>query len=126
MEKKIGSIGWLDLTVPDASGIQDFYKQVIGWQVESFAMDGYDDYMMKSPESGKVTSGICHARGDNAGLPAQWLVYIYVANLDASLKKCEQLGGRPLTPVKHYGNDGKYCIIQDPAGAVMALFEDLK
>ena len=126
MSKKIGTIGWLDLTVQNADEISDFYNKVVGWQVLPFAMNDYNDYMMKDPATGDVVSGICHARGSNADLPAQWMVYIYVADLDSSLEKCTQLGGKLLSPVRNYGDDGKYCIIQDPAGAVMALFESLE
>jgi len=30
----VGRIGWLDLTVPDAPEVRDFYRQVVGWSVE--------------------------------------------------------------------------------------------
>ena len=29
-----GSIAWIDLTVPDATGIRDFYKDVVGWSAD--------------------------------------------------------------------------------------------
>ena len=38
-------------------------------------------------------SGLCHARGVNTDLPAQWLVDIVVADLDASLAECVARGG---------------------------------
>ena len=40
---KIGTIGWLDLTVPDAAPIRDFYKAVVGWEHQAFDMGGYED-----------------------------------------------------------------------------------
>ena len=39
---------------------------------------------MMAPESGKVAAGVCHARGSNAKLPAQWLIYITVEDVDKS------------------------------------------
>ena len=68
-------------------------------------------------------AGVCHARGANADLPAQWMVYIVVETIDTSRKHCEELGGKLLTPVKDMGGQGRYCVIQDPAGAVAALWE---
>lgn len=37
-------------------------------------MGAYDDYVMNASSTGQATAGICHARGGNADLPAQWLV----------------------------------------------------
>jgi predicted enzyme related to lactoylglutathione lyase len=121
----IGAITWFDLTVPNAEVIRDFYSSVTGWKPEPVGMGGYNDYNMTEPESGKPAAGICHARGANKDLPAQWLMYIIVADIGASVKRCEELGGKRLTPVKEMGSMGKYCVIQDPAGAVAALFEEL-
>ena len=66
--------------------------------------------------------GVCHARGGNAVLPPQWLIYITVADLDRSMAECERLGGRALTSIRSYGG-GRYCVIEDPAGAVCALYQ---
>jgi predicted enzyme related to lactoylglutathione lyase len=86
-------------------------------------MDGYSDLNMSGPESGTPLAGVCHARGSNAGLPAQWLIYIVVEDLDRSVKRSEELGGEIVVPPKGMGSHGRYCVIRDPAGAVAALFE---
>ena len=88
-----GAITWIDLTVNDAGDIRRFYADVVGWVGEPVAMGEYDDFNMSSPRSGHSMAGICHARGTNAGLPAQWLIYINVANLDHSIARCQELGG---------------------------------
>ena len=49
-----------------------------------FRYGGYADYCMNEPESGQTIAGVCHARGVNANLPPQWLLYITVANLETS------------------------------------------
>jgi hypothetical protein len=86
-------------------------------------MGGYGDFCMVSPHNGKTVAGICHARGENADLPPQWLVYITVQDLDKSAARCVELGGRVLASSKGLGDMGRFCVIQDPAGAVAALFE---
>jgi len=120
---EIGSIGWADLTVPDAPKLRDFYKEVVGWESEDFEMEDYSDYVMKTAPTGRPVAGICHAKGPNANLPPQWLVYITVADMTASAKACEELGGELLTPVQGVDGQGKFCVIKDPAGAIAALFE---
>jgi hypothetical protein len=77
---------------------------------------------MTSPESGTTMAGICHSRGVNADLPPQWLIYFTVKDADAAAKKCEEMGGKIIAGPKDMGKYGRYCVIQDPAGAVAALF----
>jgi uncharacterized protein len=117
-----GRIGWVDLTVPDAPRVRDFYAAVAGWTPHPVDMGEYQDFAMLAAD-GSAQGGICHARGSNEGLPAQWLVYITVLDLDARLAQVEALGGRILRPAKGAGPAGRYAVIEDPAGAVCALFE---
>ena len=116
----IGSVSWFDLTVEDAPGIRDFYREVVGWGAEPLSMGEYDDYCMAEPENGKTVAGICHARGPNAKLPPQWLIYITVRDLDESIQRCKALGGEIIDGPRDAGGKPKV-VIRDPAGAVAAL-----
>ncbi|MEP0862162.1 MAG: VOC family protein [Ignavibacterium sp.] len=120
---EIGSITWCDLTVPNAEEVKTFYEKVIGWKADPVSMGDYDDYSMIAPESNKIAAGICNAKGINAKLPPQWLIYITVENVDKSAQTCLELGGRVLVEPKTISNYGRFCVIQDPAGAVCALFK---
>jgi predicted enzyme related to lactoylglutathione lyase len=120
---KVGAIAWCDLTVPNATEVRDFYRGVVGWETADFDMGGYSDYCMNVPADGKTVAGICHARGLNADLPPQWLLYISVEDLDRSIRRCTELGGRVLAGPKPFCSGGRFCVIQDPAGAVAALCE---
>ena len=111
-----------DLTVENADEVKDFYSQVVGWQADLVDMGGYHDFNMCSPETDTPAAGICYARGVNADLPAQWLIYIVVADLDASIARCRDLGGEIVAGPKQLGERARYCVIQDPAGAVAALY----
>jgi predicted enzyme related to lactoylglutathione lyase len=119
----IGSINWADLTVPDAGAVRDFYAEVVQWKPSSISMGEYDDYAMHTPAADTPAAGICHARGVNADLPAQWLIYITVADLEASMNACRRLGGTILTGPTKMGPYGTYCVIKDPVGAVAALVQ---
>lgn len=115
-----GTISWQDLTVADAEGVRDFYQAVVGWKPEPIPMGGYSDFAMSA--EGTAVAGICHARGGNADLPPQWLIYITVEDLDHSLAECHRLGGSLIAGPRGYGG-GRYCVIKDPAGAVCALYQ---
>ena len=122
-EVQRGQISWVDLTVPEADTLRDFYAQVVGWTASAHSMGDYEDYVMNDPVTGEARAGICHARGENAALPAQWLIYIVVQDLEDSFDKCLQLGGSVVCPPRSAGEMGSYCVIKDPAGAVCALFQ---
>lgn len=119
----IGSIGWVDLTVENATQLRDFYQEVVGWSPAGVEMGGYSDFCMNEPQTDKSVAGICHARGLNAELPPVWLIYIMVADLDVSIARCVDSGGEVIAGPRAMGSQGRYCVIRDPAGAVAALFE---
>ena len=116
-----GSVAWIDLTVSDAPGVRDFYKEVVGWDHEGCEMDGYEDYNMMPGGTGQPVAGICHARETNADMPTSWMIYITVPDIAAAAAKCKERGGKVLLGPK--GDSARFCVIEDPAGAVCALWE---
>lgn len=119
----IGAVEWHDLTVTDAEGIKAFYQHVVGWKVHAQSMGSYNDFTMLQPESGDAAAGVCHAKGPNADLPPQWLMYVRVEDVMQSIKTCKDMGGKLLSGPTEFG-DQHYCVIRDPAGAVLALISE--
>ncbi len=117
-----GQIVWVDLTVSNAEEIRDFYSQLVSWDSSPVDMGGYNDFNMTLSGTDIPAAGVCYARGQNEDLPAQWLIYITVEDLAESIARCEALGGKVLSGPKGSGGH-RYCVIQDPAGAVSALVE---
>jgi uncharacterized protein len=122
----VGSITWTDLTVENAERIRDFYSAVVGWTASGVDMGGFDDFNMNDPETGTPVAGVCHARGGNADLPPVWLIYVNVEDIERSVTRCIELGGQVISGPKGMGGQGRYCVIRDPAGAALALFEPAK
>ncbi|MBD3222992.1 VOC family protein [bacterium] len=116
-----GAVAWRDLTVDDAPAVRDFYAAVAGWTPVPVSMGEYDDYEMRD-EAGNSVAGVCHARGLNADLPPQWLVYILVADLDAAADATRENGGEVVVAPRDMGG-GRMAVVRDPIGAVSALFE---
>jgi uncharacterized protein len=113
----VGAIIWTDLTVPDAGGVRDFYAGVVGWTPHEHPMEGYSDYLMAT-EDGDPISGICYRRGPNEDAPPVWLIYVRVADLEASLAAAVAGGGTVFS-----GPRQGFAVITDPAGASLALFD---
>jgi predicted enzyme related to lactoylglutathione lyase len=118
---KPGTIAWTDLTVPDADALRDFYERVAGWKSQALSMGDYSDYVMVS-SAGDGVAGICHARGPNAKVPPQWLMYIVVDDVDRAVSECTALGGQVIDGPRPMSG-GSFCIIRDPAGAVCGLIK---
>ncbi len=117
----VGKIGWIDMTVADAKPLRDFYRQVVGWKVEDTSMGDYSDYTMLAAD-GTAISGICHARGSNAELPGGWLIYVTVEDVEASAQAVVANGGRLIVEPRGLAG-GRFCVIEDPAGATCALYQ---
>jgi uncharacterized protein len=117
----IGTIAWRDLTVNNAEEIKDFYCKVVGWEASPHDMGEYHDFDIKTPE-GETVTGICHAKETNATIPPQWLMYVKVENVKKSAETCVQNGGKILDGPRMMGQM-LFCVIQDPAGAVLAVHE---
>ncbi len=116
-----GQVAWIDLTVDAAGEVRDFYEQVLGWHSEPVSMGEYNDYNMIPAGNDEPIAGVCHARGSNVGIPPVWMLYVTVENLEASIAACLASGG---SLVKEPADGGKSCIIRDPAGAVLTLYQE--
>ena len=97
---------------------------MIGWESEEMQQkDGeetYPDYVMKDDQRNWV-AGVCHARGANISIPPVWMVYINVADISESIRKCKELGGKIIKEAGNKEGELQYAIIQYPAGAIFAV-----
>ena len=119
---QVGKIGWIDITVDDATDLRDFYRNVVGWKSEEVDMGDYADYSMSMPATNEVVSGICHARGSNAALNVGWLIYITVDDVMTSAAACTAHGGKVIVEPRGLAG-GRFCVIEDPSGATAALYQ---
>ena len=122
MSEQTGKIGWIDITVDDAATLRDFYADVVGLRPQAVSMGDYDDFNMAMPASGEPVCGVCHALGDNRDLPAGWLVYFVVDDVDASAAACAEKGGKVVVSPRGLSG-GRFCVIEDPSGATAALYQ---
>lgn len=120
---KNGQVVWLDLTVPAAQQVRDFYASVLGWTAAPISMGDYDDYAMVVPGKEGAVAGICHAAGPNTGIPPVWMSYVQVSDLDAAVAAVRAGGGEVVVGPKSLGAYGTLAIIKDPAGASLGLLQ---
>jgi predicted enzyme related to lactoylglutathione lyase len=89
----VGDILWQDLSVENAIGMRDFYREVVGWDCIPEVMGDYEDFHIVKLPTGNSVAGICHAQGENADLPPVWLIYIAVDDVEKSAHICLEKGG---------------------------------
>ena len=53
------------------------------------------------------------------GMPPNWGTYVTVDDVDAVAKQAQQLGGKILVGPQDIPTVGRFCVIQDPQGAVI-------
>ena len=54
------------------------------------------------------------------GSPPNWGVYVTVDDVDATAGKAEDLGGKILVPPTDIPTVGRFCVMQDPQGALIS------
>jgi predicted enzyme related to lactoylglutathione lyase len=112
-----GAMVWNELASPDLDGSAEFYRELFGWKTEPMEGGGMP-YLIIRNSDGQMNGGI---RPSMENEPSYWLIYFGVDDIDARLAKAGELGGNALTGTTDIGM-GKIAVIQDPQGAVFALF----
>ena len=55
------------------------------------------------------------------GTPPHWGTYVTVEDVDRTVKQAQDLGGKAIFPPKDIPEVGRFALIQDPQGAMIAV-----
>ena len=112
-----GALVWNELNSSDLDAAAAFYRDLFGWTIAPFEASP-DPYL--SIKNGDANNGGIRELSP-PGLPPHWLVYFGCEDIDAALAKVEQGGGTKIAgPIDI--EIAKIGIVQDPQGAVFALY----
>ncbi|KGJ95141.1 VOC family protein [Colwellia psychrerythraea] len=100
----------------------DELSEVTGTDKDDSVNEGESENASSCLKSSSLVTGICHARGENKDMPAMWLPYFLVKDLDESIGKVVVYGGSLFTNIKNVGED-RYVVFKDPAGAMAAIYQ---
>jgi predicted enzyme related to lactoylglutathione lyase len=109
---------WTELFTSDVEAAAEFYSQLVGYTVEEFDTDlKIPYYVFKKNDTN---------RGGMLKLPWEdvkpnWLPYVLVDNPAETAEKVKSLGGQVLIAPSKEIRGGSVALIQDPAGAVLAI-----
>ena len=114
-----GDLGWSELSTANAAAAMGFYTALVGWESKGEPMPGYHMFGRGGEMLGGITDMKCP---DGSTKPSQWMPYITVDDIDATLAKVEGLGGTIIMPPCDIPNDGgRIAIIKDPQGVATGL-----
>lgn len=121
---KHGAFGWFELMTTDVGAAKTFYKGLFGWEYETVPIPGSEYTMVKV--DGVAVAGIMATVEECKGMPPSWDIYITVDDVDATVKSVTELGGKVLRPAYDIPEVGRFCVLQDPQGAVIMAMTYLK
>ncbi|PYT15669.1 MAG: VOC family protein [Acidobacteria bacterium] len=122
-----GSFCWIELATTDQNAAKSFYSSLFGWTVNDVPMGPNDSYSMFQLQ-GRDAGAAYTLRPDqrSQGVPPHWLVYVAVENADDAANRVSQLGGKVLAPAFDVFDVGRMSVLQDPTGAVFAVWQAKK
>ena len=114
-----GQIIWHELHTSDPKRAFAFYSELFGWKTREMDMGPAGKYTLFSVSDKDVAGGMqLDAR---SGAPSNWLPYFETPNVDADIAKAEKLGAKVVVPGMDIPNIGRFAVIADPQGAVVAV-----
>lgn len=109
----------VEIPAADVSAAGKFYQDLFGWKMQHVAEF---DYTMWEDGSG-YGGGFNKVSDENP--VGQVLVYIHSDDIEADLKRVEELGGSVVMPKREIPGTGWYGVFKDPTGNVLALYTSM-
>lgn len=117
-----GALSMNELRTRDLDGAARFYGDVFGWKVDPIEQAG--EVMYGSVQlNGRLVAGML-PMGEvfPPQVPAHWIPYFGVPDLEAAVQKTRELGGEALSEAMAVPS-GRFVPLADPQGAAFMAFE---
>ncbi|WP_051305390.1 VOC family protein [Desulfogranum mediterraneum] len=112
-----GAFSWVELMTSDQGAARDFYSRLFGWETEEYPMQDANYTVLKV--DGVPVGGIMTTPPECQGMTPSWSAYVTVDDVDATADQVTELGGKLLHPPTDIPEIGRFCVLQDPQGAVI-------
>lgn len=120
MLKQHGAISWSELMTTDVGAAKDFYAKLFGWTTEDMPVEGEGMTYSVVKASNREIGGMMPIPPEAQGTPPMWGSYVTVDDVDATARQAKELGARLIVDPRDIPNVGRFCVIQDPQGAVIS------
>jgi predicted enzyme related to lactoylglutathione lyase len=108
---------WHDLMTKNVDAAKKFYSELLGWTFKRG--EGGDPYEHITA-AGKHIGGMMKL--EQPGVPAHWLGYVSVDDVDVAVTSIQKNGGKIHMPKIDIAKVGQFAVAADPQGGVFAPF----
>ncbi len=117
-----GQFSWAELNTTDYEAAWKFYSALFGWNHRSsMDMGPMGTYFMWHDASEKTKGGMSNM-AKQMNMPAHWLHYVTVNDVDAACQRIKQKGGKVVNGPMPIPGDDVIAQCQDPQGAFFAIY----
>lgn len=113
-----GKFVWFEHWSGAMDAARRFYGALLGWTSEPIPMGASPYHMVQN--AGQTIGGFMAA---SAGMPAQWVSYLSVANVDQTAVAAVAAGARVTMPPTDFPGAGRAAGLVDPQGASFSLWK---
>jgi uncharacterized protein len=120
-----GSFGWAELNARGVEKAVRFYEQVFGWTTKESSTGGSEGAppYFEFQKDGESVLGALEMQPElPPEVPAYWLIYFSIGDVDAAARKAAELGGREVVAPQDF-TGGRFAIVTDPQGATFGLLD---
>ena len=119
-----GSFCWLELATTDQAAAKSFYSSLFGWTPTDMPLGPGEVYTIFRLEDRDAAAGYTmFPEQRSQGIPPNWMLYISVASADDAARRAKEVGGTVLKDAFDVGESGRMAVLQDPTGAVFAVWQ---
>ena len=115
----VSNLGWCQLNTPDPAAAKAFYTELFDWGAKQDAHSPHTEFQLE----GRSIGGMLPLEPEQQDVPPHWLLYAAIDDCDATLDKCNELGGQVIVPGQDIPHVGRFGVIADPAGAAIAVIK---
>jgi hypothetical protein len=121
-----GTFCWVDLATTDAKGAKTFYTKLFDWGAIDLPAGDAGIYTMLDKAGKNVCALYQMPETMQSDTPPHWLSYISVQDVEETTEQAKALGGAVLQPPCDVMEAGRMSLIQDPTGAIFALWQPMQ
>lgn len=114
-----GAFSWCELLTSDPTAAKVFYGELFGWTLKESNVADIPYTVIEV--NGREIGGIAALPKNSPNMPPTWGTYVTVEDVDQTIQAAQNLGGKVLMPPMDIPQVGRFALIQDPQGAMLAV-----
>lgn len=113
------NLGWAELHTPEPEVSKAFYTELFNWSAKEDPSGEYTEWQV----AGDSIGGMMAISSQQQGMPPHWMIYASVGDCDETLAKAADMGATTIVPAQDVPSVGRFGVIADPTGAVIAVIK---